>query len=311
MTVTSSAGLDIIAFGDLNPDVVVADSDPVPRFGQAERLVDAIRIGIGGSAAIFAAAAARLGAATALVTTVGDDAAGSSMRDALEHRGVDTSACSISSTLPTNVSVILSGPTDRAIMTSPGALAAVRGDDVTDELLRRARHLHVASLFLLPASSEVGRLAARARAAGLTISLDTNWDPTEQWRGVDELLPTIDVLLPNEQEARAIARLDDVHAAAARLSARGPLVVVKLGADGACAYQAGTEVARTPARPVRVVDTTGAGDVFDAAFLGAWLDGEPIDDALAWAAAAGSLSTTGHGTDAHPTREAVAAFLAS
>src|SRR5207342_179784 len=130
----------------------------------------------------------------------------------------------------------------------------------------------------------------RARAQGLTTSLDTNDDPAGQWEGVDALLPQLDVLLPNRAEAVALGRNDDPRRAAVALAAHGPLTVVKDAAAGAFAVSPDGTVTEAPGRAVEAVDTTGAGDTFDAAFLDAWLDGVPVADALARAVAAGTRS---------------------
>ena len=179
-------------------------------------------------------------------------------------------------------------------------------------MLDRARHLHSSCFFLQDTSR--GRLPAfmaAARARGLTTSFDTNWDPSGRWDGgVKEMLAACDVFLPNEAEARRIAARDDVEDAArelARIGGRdrpagsGPIVAVKLGAKGALAI--GPDGARArPGVPGDPVDTTGAGDSFDAGFLRAWLDGGSIADALRLGAVCGALSTLGRGgVDAQPT----------
>ena len=87
--------LDLLVVGEINPDIVVTDPDPVPVFGQAERLVEGIRLTIGSSSAITACGAARLGLRVAIVGVVGDDALGRFTLDALAARGVDVSACRI------------------------------------------------------------------------------------------------------------------------------------------------------------------------------------------------------------------------
>src|SRR6185295_10055360 len=131
---------------------------------------------------------------------------------------------------------------------------------------------------------------------------DTGWDPHERW---DVALDAFDVLLPNAEEALRLAgRADgDVEAAARDLARRGPLVVVKLGADGALATT-GDEVVRAAAKPVDAVETTGAGDSFDAGFLAGRLNGDDLESVLALACACGALSTRrAGGTAAQPTLE--------
>lgn len=315
--------LDVLVVGDANPDLVLR-GDVVPRFGQAEQLLDAADLVLAGSAGIVAAGCARLGLATALVAHVGRDVLGDLVVGALRERGVEVSTLVVEPVLPTGLSVILSTPGDRAILTRLGALDRLDPDAVGDDLLARARHVHVASWFLLPGLAARGAaLLARARAAGCTTSLDTNWDPAQRWTGVADALPHVDVLLPNGTELVALAGAltgapadrdgldregldpDGLDAAAAVLRAAGPLVAVKAGAAGALGWDgAGRHAA--PGLSLDVVDTTGAGDSFDAGFLAARLDGRPFAECLRWAAVAGSLSTrAAGGTSAQATRAEV------
>jgi sugar/nucleoside kinase (ribokinase family) len=187
---------------------------------------------------------------------------------------------------------------------------------VDDALVARARHVHAGSVFLLDsARPDLPALFAAARAGGATTSADCNWDPSGEWDGgLRALLRETDVFLPNAAEAMRIAGVDDAEAAARAIVAFGPRVVaVKLGGDGALAVTARGELARGPALPVVPVDTTGAGDSFDAGFLAAWLAGRPLAACLALGIACGSLSTLGvGGTAAQPTLvEAVAAARAA
>jgi ribokinase len=284
------SGLDLLVVGDVNADLVLRGGDLVPTFGQREQLVDHAQLVLGGSGAIVAAGAARLGLRVAMAGCVGDDALGRAMLAALD--GVDVSAVRTGAA-PTGVSVGLARPGDRAVLTALGALAELRADDVPEALLRQARHVHVASPFLQP-GLDVAAIAARA--AGTT-SLDPGWDPHERW---DLEWQGFDVLLPNAQEAQRLAGEEDVEAAARRLAASGPLVVVKLGAEGALAT--GEAIVRVRAPQVDPVDATGAGDSFDAGFVAARLAGEELADALALACACGALSTrAAGGTAGQPT----------
>jgi ribokinase len=210
------------------------------------------------------------------------------------------SAVKIDPSAPTGVSVGLARADDRAMLTAPGALAHLRVEDVPEEVIARARHVHVSSPFLQDGLAPgLSALAGRARG---TTSLDTGWDPRERW---DMPVDAFDVLLPNAEEALRLAgRSDgDVEAAARELAARGPLVVVKLGEQGALAVDGGA-VTRVSAPRVDAVDATGAGDSFDAGFLAARLAGASLEDALALACACGALSTRrAGGTAAQPTLE--------
>jgi sugar/nucleoside kinase (ribokinase family) len=287
--------MDLLVVGDLNADLVLRGGEIVPTFGQREQLVDHAELALGGSGGILAHGAARLGLDVAMVACVGDDRLGAVMIDMLREAGVDTSAV-IRTDAPTGVSVALAQPGDRAILTAPGALTRLRAEDVPDEALTAARHVHVTSPFLQDGLRPgLRELAGRARSA----SLDTGWDPHERW---DVPLDAFDVLLPNGEEALRLAGRDDgdVEAAARELAARVETVVVKLGADGALAV-AGGETVRVAAKRIEPVDSTGAGDSFDAGFLAARLSGAGLRDALTLACACGALSTRrAGGTAAQP-----------
>ncbi|WP_314146006.1 PfkB family carbohydrate kinase [uncultured Leifsonia sp.] len=313
------ARVDVLVVGDANPDLLLT-GDTVPRFGQAEQLLDAADLLLGGSAAIVACGLARLGMRTALAAVVGDDQFGVFVRGRLADGGVLDREVRTSRTLPTGISVVLSEPSDRAILTLPGTIptltaGAVRG--AVDRL--RPRHVHVASYFLQPGlAADLPVLLAELAAEGITLSLDTNWDPAERWTGLTDVLSRIDVFLPNREEALAIGsavigrRTNDLDEASCALSALGCRVVVKAGAEGGIVYEDGARVAAAPGLVVDVVDTTGAGDSFDAGYLAATLRGvESEEERLRWAAVAGSLSVRGRGgTGAQATLEELAGVLA-
>ncbi|MEU6408773.1 carbohydrate kinase family protein [Microbispora sp. NPDC046933] len=299
---------DLLVVGDANPDVVVTGAPRVPEFGQRERLVESGALVLGGSGAITACGAARLGLRTAFAGRVGDDAAGAFVLDVLGRRGVDVSACVVDTGAPTALTVVLADGSDRAILTAPGCLDRLDADDLPAALLERAAHVHVSSYFLQPRlAAGLPGLFRAARAAGATTSLDTNDDPSGRWQGLDEVLALTDVLLPNEREALAIAgRADgDLDAAVRDLAARGTTPVVKCGGDGALTINDG-EPLRVPAVPATVADTVGAGDSFNAGLLAARLRGFPLRRSLEIAVACGTLSTrAAGGTAAQPTWEEV------
>jgi sugar/nucleoside kinase (ribokinase family) len=305
-TKPTDSEFDVVVLGDCNPDLVLTGEEVEPSFGQVERLVDAADLMIGGSGGIFAAGAARLGLRTAFVGMVGDDVFGRFMCDALSERGVDTSGIVVDPSLSTGLTVILSRPGDRAILTFPGTIAALDADHVDPKLLSATRHVHVASYFLQTSlAPSLPDLFKRAHDAGATTSVDPNWDPGETWDGgLRELLGVTDLFLPNAEEAIRIAGGQNVRDAAIALAADGPLTAVKLGAAGALAVdRSGHDAAAIPGLPgVDPVDTVGAGDSFDAGILTGLLNGWTIGRALALGCACGALSTQAiGGTSAQPT----------
>jgi sugar/nucleoside kinase (ribokinase family) len=306
---TEAAGAGrVLVVGDANPDLVLS-GDVVPRFGQAEQLLETASLVIGGSGSITAHGLARLGRPVSLLAAVGDDHFGAFLVDRLEEAGVDVRRVAVRAGVATGLTVALSRGDDRAILTLVGALDSLTAPELyaaLDDLRATGlRHVHVASLFLLPSLAELLLpFLVRARELGCTTSLDTNADPAGRWHGVDALLPHLDVLLPNRAEAVALGRDPDARRAAFALAARGPLTVVKDGSAGAFAVSADGNVTAVAGLPVRAVDATGAGDTFDAAFLDAWLDADPVADALARAVCAGARSVGFlGGTAGQPTRD--------
>jgi sugar/nucleoside kinase (ribokinase family) len=299
------ADLDLLVLGDCNPDLILRGDAVEPAFGQTERLIDAADLAIGGSGAIMACGAARLGLRTAIVGVVGDDEFGRFMVRALRERGVDTAGVVVDARARTGLSVILSRDQDRAILTFPGAIAALEPGVIDPALLARARHVHISSFFLQTGLAPgLAPVLAEVRRRGGTTSIDPNWDPSERWDGgLRELLAEVDVLLPNAVEAMRLAGSGDPPGAAQRLAALGPVVAVKLGADGALAARAGAGLVMVRAPVVAGAgDAVGAGDSFDAGVLAALLDGQPVERALALGCACGALSTRAvGGTGAQPT----------
>ncbi|WP_020123160.1 carbohydrate kinase family protein [Streptomyces canus] len=305
---------DLLVIGDANPDVVFGPLDGPLAFGQREQLVPTGTLTVGGSGAIVACGAARLGLNVAFAGRVGDDDAGRYMRDQLDAHGVDTEALRLDPGRPTPMTVVLTRSDDRAIITAPGTLTATTADDVPATLLKAARHVHAASYFLMPQLAvALPDLLRTARRHGASTSLDTNDDPAGRWQasGLDAVMAHTDFLLPNAAEARRLARLDtdDPAEAAARLARRGPVTTVKNGAHGALCHD-GQRLFTTRGIRVQPVDAVGAGDSFDAGFIAALLDETPLPEALRFAAVCGALSTRAHGgTTAQPTRDEVLARL--
>lgn len=306
------ADFDLLVLGDCNPDLVLSGGNVEPAFGQTERLVADARLTIGGSGAITACGAARLGLRTAFAGVVGDDVFGRFMLDALADRGIDMRGCLVDANRPTGLSVILARGEDRAILTTLGTIGDLRGGIVYPDLVRAARHVHVSSYYLQAGlQPDLPELFREAHDAGATTSIDPNWDPSERWDGgLLALLGETDCFFPNSAEARAITGVDDIDVAAEALAERGAIVAVKFGQGGGLAMS-GDEVVRSEAVPADVVDTTGAGDSFDAGFIAGRLAGWQLERCLAFAVACGSLSTrAAGGTAAQPTMDEALAAMA-
>jgi len=296
---------DIVVVGEINPDLLAGGLETLPRLG-TEVLCRSFDISLGGSSALAAAGMAHLGLDVGFVSKVGDDLFGRWVLDEIARCGVDVSRVIIDPSARTGVGVILSLPSDRGIVTFLGTIAAFSAADIDMDYVLGFRHLHVSSFFLQKGLQPfVPDLFRQAHEAGLTTSLDTGWDPEERWDGVlEDALREADVFLPNELEARAIAQVQDPLQALDVLCAKtGGTVAVKLGEKGAAARR-GTERANHSGFRVPVVDTTGAGDCFDAGFLYGWVKGWSLDRCLALGCACGALSVSAlGGVAAQPTLE--------
>jgi sugar/nucleoside kinase (ribokinase family) len=296
----TSGGKRVLVAGELNVDLILQGYQVFPVPGK-EVLVDDFLMTLGSASAICAMGLARLTAPVAFLGVVGDDPWGAYCVDTMRAAGIDVTRVAVESTIKTGVTVSLTAAhRDRALVSYLGSIAALEGGAIGDAALAGFDHLHMSSYFLQkklrPSSASVFR---RARAAGLTTSLDPGFDPSERW-GADlrETLREVDLFFPNEVELHGIAGTSDVREGLERLQNGRTLTVAKLGPRGAAAIVEG-RLLEVPAFPVQPVDTTGAGDSFDAGFLYAWLAGRPVAECLRWGAACGSLSTRGSGGTDH------------
>lgn len=273
---------DIITFSDMCVDLIMTGEDVVPQFGQVEKLVGNYELEMGGSCNIFACQAAKLGLRVGILGRVGEDDFGRLILRRLSECGVDTRHVLVDPNLKTGLGVALCQGDDRAILTYMGSLNAVMPEDVTDEFLASARHLHHGSYFLhTNLRSHIPAIFRRAHTLGLTTSLDTNWDPAEIWNAsLPEALKLTDIFLPNDQEARFISRAGSVDEAMRVFQDIGiTITAIKQGAAGATAIAPGERF--TCVLPAAAGgDSIGAGDSFDAGFLAGWLRGLRLDQCL-------------------------------
>ena len=283
----------MLAVGELNPDLVFTGLGTMPVPGR-EILADSYRLTLGSSTAICAAAAAGLGLRTALVSKVGADPFGDVSIRLLAKTGVCTDYVRQDAAVQTGITVSMADANDRALLTSLEVIAQMGAEDVDTALFARARHIHVGSFFLQTHLREgLAELFRAAKQQGLTTSLDAGWDDHGCWDyGLREVLQYTDFFFPNESEAAAITRLPDPAAAAAVLAQTCGCAVVKCGSRGAVLCKDGEVLRRTAISGMQVVDTTGAGDSFNAGFLYGLLRGHSLPRCLDYAAACGAISIT-------------------
>lgn len=303
----------IIVVGSLNMDIA-ARGPRLPHPGET-LLGSHYHSAPGGKGANQAYAAARLGGAgsTAMLGRVGDDDLGRQMRAHLAAVGCAVEGVRVSPG-PSGVALILIAESgENSIVVVAGANGRFSAADVAADaaLLRGARFALLQLEIPLPSTLAA---ASAARAAGAQVILDPAPAPAHL---PDELFKFVDVLTPNETEASLLVgrapgdvSVDDARSIAGELHARGVRqVIIKLGVKGCLLLEGGTAT-HVPAPLVRAVDTTGAGDIFNAAFAVASAEGASRVDACQFAVHAAALSVTRLGCQASvPTRAELDAYL--
>jgi sugar/nucleoside kinase (ribokinase family) len=278
----------IVVVGDAALDVIARHDKPLPHGGDARAK---IRFTGGGSGANTALWLRHLGAETTLLARIGDDPGGRLIRAELEAAGVRC-AFAVDPEAPTCcVVVMVDGSGQRSMLADRGANQRFCPEDVTPAALAGAGHLHLSGYVLLDPPSRAAGLAALAlaRELGLTTSVDPQaaahiTDPAaflDDVRGVD-------LLMPNTEELVALTGSADPASAKELLDAVGA-VVVTAGLDGASWVDA-DGVTSVPAVEAECIDSTGAGDAFDAGVLTGWLAGESTVDMLRHGTRLGALA---------------------
>jgi sugar/nucleoside kinase (ribokinase family) len=303
--------LDVCVVGEINPDLILYGV-PAQLKPEEESLINGFRLTLGSSSAIFAHNLAVMGTSVGMISKIGSDSLGKMAFDWLATAGVDLKRVRLASTgTATGLTVILAQPEHRFILTYPGTMFELSHADLDLDYIFSARHLHLSSYFLHRAlRPRIADLFREAKTKGLSTSLDTNDDPEGKWTGdLLNVLPLVDILFPNEREAKKIAATDDLPQAIDKLARLCHMVVVKLGLQGAVARRGSEEWRRNGMR-VASVDPVGAGDSFDAGFIHRFLQGATPEECLEYADVAGAFSTTREGgTEAFRDRSSVEQFF--
>jgi len=284
---------DVTIAGELNLDLILYGL-PEQLEPERELLADRMTLTLGSSSAIVAHNLSALGSLVGFQSRIGDDPLGRISLERLQESGVDVSKVRVvPAATTTGLTVILHHAHWRNILTYAGTIAELRWDDLDLDYLSDSRHFHFSSYYLQKSlRPRVVELFQFLKSKGLTISLDTNDDPDDRWKGgLHDLLRNVDLFLPNEREACKAAGTEDLDDAIGKLSELVPLLVVKLGRKGALA-QKGSERFTARSTEVVPVDPVGAGDSFDAGFLHEYIRGADLQTCLSAGNLAGALSTT-------------------
>jgi sugar/nucleoside kinase (ribokinase family) len=287
---------DVIVVGELNVDLILNRIDGFPEMGK-EKLAGQMTLTLGSSSAIFASNLSALGAKVAFLGKIGQDSFGDLVIESLEQKGVDTSMIIRDINLSTGATIVLNYAEDRAMVTHAGAMEHLTIEDIRPELLKQARHLHFSSCYLQPGiKKDLGRLFAMAKETGLTTSFDMQWDPAEQWDlAYKDVLPQVDVFLPNEQEILHLSKAETLDAALREIAAHSRTVVVKMGSAGSLSSSDKKLIRIPPFLNKNVVDAIGAGDSFNAGFIFKFINNASVQDCQEFGNLMGALNTTAAG----------------
>ena len=303
--------LDVVVVGELNADLILIGLPGLPALGEL-KLAKGMCLTLGSASAIFASNIARLGLNVGFVGKVGADEIGEFIVRSLQRERLDVSHITRENAAATGICVSLSFQGEYAQASYPGLRETFTLADVDMDFVLSARHVHLSSYYLQKGmTAGCPELFRKAKEKGLSTSMDPDTDPSGRWdKSIYRVLERVDVFLPNEREALKISGQNNLGSAMQELGQRVEILVIKRGGKGAV-LQKHHVTLTSGGFPVEVVDTTGAGDSFNAGFLFQYLQGGSLETCLRWGNACGALSTQAMGgTTSFPARDKVDRFLA-
>jgi sugar/nucleoside kinase (ribokinase family) len=266
--------------------------------------VDQIMLNVGGGAAIFSLALAKLGLRVAFNGILGDDLYGRYVREHFSKSGIDTRMIKTSKINQTGVSIAFNPDTDRSFISYAGTNSELRLDGLDYDQIGQGRHVHITGYKGQGNHDAYIKMAKELKARGMTISCDVGWDDTGEWyKGVFEFMSYVDIFLMNETEAFHYTGLENINESLRFMSQYCGNVAIKLGAQGSAAINDGVITTQAAFR-VKSVDTTGAGDCFNAGYLMGFLTGQDVKNSLVIGNACGAKSVSAYGGSAGLTDEA-------
>ncbi|MDF2668826.1 MAG: putative carbohydrate kinase [Paenibacillus sp.] len=283
---------DVLAIGELNVDLLISGLNSMPIVGR-EIIAEDSSIVLGSSTAITASWLAKLGLKVGIIGKVGKDAFADVVMEGLKANHIDTEHVIVDESIRTGLTISLSTAKDRALVTHMGSIEELTVENIDFSLLDQTKHIHVGSYFLQHRlRAGLPLLFAEAHKRGVTTSLDVGWDDTDNWDyGIADVLQATDIFLPNESEATRIAGKEDVQEALMELAKHAKQVVIKCGAEGASGVL-GEKYVQLAGFKVIPVDTTGAGDSFNAGFIYGFLNGHGLEKSILYGNACGSINVT-------------------
>ncbi|PHQ61526.1 MAG: carbohydrate kinase family protein [Maribacter sp.] len=287
---------DVLVVGELNVDLILNKIQGFPEIGK-EIVSEELNITLGSSSAIFASNLSALGTKVAFLGKIGNDSFSKLVKTSLENKKVDTGFIISSDRYKTGLTVVMNYGMDRANVTFPGAMEYLTEKDISDTVLSQAKHLHLSSIFFQTGLKEdISKLFKRAKKLGLTTSMDPQWDPAEKWDlNIVELLPYVDIFLPNAQEFKYITNSTDLKSGLEKIKSFANTIVIKNGENGAQLWNQESLLTKPAFLNKNVTDCIGAGDSFDAGFISEFLKGKNLERCLEVGNIMGAINTTASG----------------
>jgi sugar/nucleoside kinase (ribokinase family) len=299
---------DIIALGELNVDLILNQIEGEPEVGK-EKFAKQMTLTLGSSTAIFAANAAAIGAKVAFCGMIGDDSFGDLVETSLQKKGVDTRFLIRQNKYATGATICMSYDEDRANLTYQGAMDYMSLDDIDPEVFKQAKHIHISSIFMQSGvKRDLKKILELCKQNGVTTSLDSQWDPTEQWDiNLEEILPLVTVFMPNETELKFLTRSENLDEALEKIRPWVNAAVIKCGSKGSILMRKGQPDRKQAALLNKnVVDCIGAGDSFNSGFITRLAAGDDLARCQEYGNMTGAVNTTAAGgTTAFTSREDV------
>lgn len=284
---------NIFVLGELNVDLIFTGDDIAPEWNK-EKLATNFEQVLGSSSAITACGLAGLGHNVYFVGVVGNDPFGEFCLNQLRTRGVKVEYVTVDPNLKTGVTLSLSTLKDRALITYMGAISKLNERNIPEDLFQMADHIHFGSYYLQEdIRLQWKNVYEKAKKSGITTSFDTGWDPHNIWNKSDvlQLLKFTDLFIPSEVELYNILTVNNIDDIVRNLPKNRGMVAVKRGEKGSVLINKSDSLIRVEGFPVNPIDTTGAGDSFNAGLISGFLLGKRGEELLEFANACGALAT--------------------
>ncbi|MCB0647117.1 MAG: sugar kinase [Saprospiraceae bacterium] len=283
----------VAVIGELNVDIILDHLIGLPEVGK-EKLAGSMELVLGSSAAIFASNLSKLGVKTHFIGKLGHDLYGDYIIEALTDRGINVERVVVDQVQKTGATIVLNYGQDRANITFAGAMHDLTIKDIHFETLANVDHIHISSIFMLPGiKKDLVAILKKLKDMGKTISLDPQWDPLEQWDlPLHEVLPLIDVFLPNKSEWMNLTQSPTFEIALDALkSFTQNKIVIKNGEQGAYLWSGKVLTLEDSYQNTYFIDAIGAGDSFDAGFIKTFVSGDSDQTCLNFACITGAINT--------------------